>query len=92
MSTLYFYYQDKQHLKEHYLDFLTHGGLLFTNSEPLSLGSQVTLHIELPDHTHTINTHVAWISPTHPASIGLAFQDDNESLIIKNHIEQLLNS
>ncbi len=88
---------DKPALYRSYMGFLQHGGLFAPTNDKFQMGDEVLLAANLPEFNEPkfLRTSVVWINsaPTstgQPKGVGLAFGKDEESVAIKQAIEELL--
>lgn len=88
---------DKPELYRSYMSFLQHGGLFAPTTDQFQMGDEVLLALNLPEFNEPkfLRTHIVWINDTltadgQPQGIGLAFGNDEDSISVKQAIEDLL--
>jgi type IV pilus assembly protein PilZ len=88
---------DKPALYRSYMGFLQYGGLFAPTNDKFQMGEEVLLAANLPEFNEPkfLRTKVVWInsattSTGQPQGVGLAFGKDEESIGVKQAIEDLL--
>jgi type IV pilus assembly protein PilZ len=101
MESIYLEYENEMDLYESYMPFFSKGGLFFRTDELYEMGTEITLHVILPDSLEALSviTQVSWVTPdgTQNGSdmgIGVSFIKDEGHVnqLIENIIVQLLGS
>lgn len=88
---------DKPELYRSYMSFLQYGGLFAPTTDKFHMGDEVLLAVNLPGFNEPkfLRTTIVWMSHAttadgQPQGIGMAFGSDEESINVKNVIEDLL--
>ena len=88
---------DKPALYRSYMGFLKYGGLFAPTTDKFKMGEEVLLAANLPEFNEPkyLRTNVVWINSAttatgQPQGIGLAFGKDEDSVAVKQAIEDLL--
>jgi len=88
---------DKPELYRSYMSFLQHGGLFAPTTDTFEMGEELLLIVNLPEFNEAkyLRTTVVWINTAttsngQPQGIGLAFGKDEDSITVKQSIEDIL--
>lgn len=101
MESILLEYYDTADLYDSYMPFFKQGGLFFRTDDDYDLGTEINLHVSLPDSLESANVkaQVSWVTPKNAqngndAGIGVVFVEDLENLSqqIENAIQLLMNS
>jgi len=101
MESIYLEYENDMDLYESYMPFFTQGGLFFRTDELYEMGTELTLHVILPDSLEPacVKTQVSWVTPHdtqngNDMGIGVSFIEDIDNINqqIEKTIARLLGS
>ncbi len=96
MESILLEYYDNEDLYDSYMPFFKQGGLFFRTNDEYDLGTQINLHVSLPDslESTSVKAQVSWITPQNAqngsdAGIGVMFVEDLDNL--SQQIENAIN-
>lgn len=96
MESILLEYYDNEDLYDSYMPFFKQGGLFFRTNDEYDLGTEINLHVSLPDslESTSVKAQVSWITPKNAqngndAGIGVMFVEDLENL--NQQIESAIN-
>ena len=101
MESIYLEYENEMDLYESYMPFFTKGGLFFRTDELYPMGTELTLHVILPDSLESacVKAQVSWLTPDgtqngNDMGVGVSFVEDvdNVNQQIERSIARLLGS
>mgnify|MGYP000082478225 CR=1 FL=1 len=101
MESILLEYYDNADLYDSYMPFFKQGGLFFRTDDSYNLGTEINLHVSLPDslESTSVKAQVSWVTPHNAqngndAGIGVVFVEDLDNLSqqIEDAIKLLMNS
>jgi len=101
MESILLEFHDNTDLYDSYMPFFKQGGLFFRTDDSYDLGTEINLHVSLPDSLEvtSVKAQVSWVTPHNSqngndAGIGVVFVEDLENLNqqIEHAIKFLINS
>lgn len=101
MENIYLEFECEMDLYQSYMPFFTQGGLFFRTDETYEMGTELHLHIMLPDSLEmsSVIAQVNWITPYdtqngNDMGVGVCFIEDidNVNLQIERVVAQRLES
>jgi len=87
IESIYLEYENDMDLYESYMPFFTQGGLFFRTDELYEMGTELILHIILPDslESSSVKAQVSWLTPDGAQSgndmgVGVSFIEDIDNI------------
>jgi len=95
VESIYLEYESDMDLYESYMPFFTHGGLFFRTEDLYDMGTELTLHVLLPDSLEfsCVKAQVSWVTPYNAQNgndmgVGVCFTDDIDN--VNQQIEKII--